>query len=154
MPVPTCSSAFNKSYLICFPECRARKLRILSSILSEDSSFEAAGLTVVPIQVYHKDLPIWGFRIGELTYITDAKSISKETVAKIQGTTVLIVNALQKKLHPSHFSLQEAVSLAQKVNAKVTYLTHISHHLGFHQEVSKELPSNIHLAYDGLQISV
>ena len=158
-PIPTYASAHvleclqqKSTYL--FPRMPCQEAPNFELYPIEDSSFQAAGLTVVPIQVDHKDLPIWGFRVGELTYITDAKSISKEAVAKIRGTTVLIVNALQKKPHPSHFSLQEAISLAQKVNAKVTYLTHISHHLGLHQEVSKELPSNIHLAYDGLQISV
>mmetsp|Transcript_6349 Transcript_6349/g.14369 ORF Transcript_6349/g.14369 Transcript_6349/m.14369 type:complete len:238 (+) Transcript_6349:2615-3328(+) len=111
-------------------------------------------LTVVPIQVYHHALPIWGFRIGELTYITDAKVIAEEEVAKMRGTTVLVVNALQQAPHPSHFNLKEAITLAQTVNAKVTYLTHISHHLGFYQAVSKKLPRNIHLAYDGLRFNV
>jgi phosphoribosyl 1,2-cyclic phosphate phosphodiesterase len=120
----------------------------------KNSPFEIEGLTVVPIQVYHNTLPIWGFRIEGLTYITDAKVIAKEEVAKIRGTTVLIVNALQKALHPAHFSLMEALALAQQVNAKVTYLTHIGHHLGCHQEISKELPSGIYLAYDGLQFSL
>ncbi len=120
----------------------------------ENFSFEIKDLTVVPIRVYHHTLPIWGFRLGELTYITDAKSIREEERAKIRGTTVLIVNALEKEPHPAHFSLSEAIALAQQVNAKVTYLTHMSHHLGRHQEVSKELPSSIHLAYDGLKISV
>jgi phosphoribosyl 1,2-cyclic phosphate phosphodiesterase len=120
----------------------------------KNAPFEVEDLTVVPIQVYHGTLPIWGFRIGGLTYITDAKVIAEEEVAKIRGTTVLIVNALAKKPHVAHFSLMEALALAQQVNAKVTYLTHIGHHLGRHQEVSKELPSNIQLAYDGLQVSL
>ena len=120
----------------------------------ENRPFGVAGLTVVPIRVYHDNLPIWGFRIGALTYITDAKVITEEEIAKIRGSSVLVVNALQKKPHPAHFSLKEAIALAQQVNAKVTYLTHISHHLGRHQEITKELPSGIHLAYDGLQISV
>lgn len=116
--------------------------------------FEIESLTVIPIRVYHHTLPIWGFRLGELTYITDAKSIAEEEIAKIRGTAVLIVNALQKEPHLAHFSLTEAIALAQQVNAKVTYLTHMGHHLGRHQEVSKELPGNIYLAYDGLQFSV
>jgi len=116
--------------------------------------FEIDHLTVVPIQVHHNTLPIWGFRIGELTYITDAKIITEEELAKIRGTTVLIVNALQKEPHHAHFSLSEAIALAQHVNAKTTYLTHIRHYLGFHQEISKTLPSSIYLAYDGLQFSI
>lgn len=120
----------------------------------ENCPFEVACLAVVPIQVYHNTLPIWGFRIGKVTYITDAKVIAEEELAKIKGTTVLIVNALQKASHPAHFSLEEAIALAQKINAKATYLTHISHHLGFHQEVSKKLPSGIYLAYDGLKLNL
>jgi phosphoribosyl 1,2-cyclic phosphate phosphodiesterase len=120
----------------------------------KNAPFEVEGLTVVPIQVYHGTWPIWGFRIGGLTYITDAKVIAEEEVAKIRGTTVLIVNALEKKPHSSHFSLMEALALAQQVNANVTYVTHIGHQLGRHQEVSKELPRSIYLAYDGLQFSL
>ena len=120
----------------------------------EHDAFEVKGLTVAPIQVLHNTLPIWGFRIGELAYITDAKVIAEEEVDKIRGITVLIVNALQQEPHPAHFNLQEALVFARKVGARVTYLTHISHLLGCHQEVSKELPSSIRLAYDGLQFSV
>ncbi len=111
-------------------------------------------LTVIPIYVYHDRLPIWGFRLGELTYITDAKVIAEEEIKKIQKTTVLIVNALQQEPHHAHFSLQEAIVLAKKVNAKMTYLTHIGHQMGLHDEVSKTLPKNIQLAYDGLKISL
>ena len=120
----------------------------------EDSTFEVDGLTVVPIRVYHGILPIWGFRIDQITYITDAKYITAEEVAKIKGTTILVVNALQKKTHRTHFSLKEAIALAQQVDAPLTYLTHIDHHLGRHQEVSRELPDGIHLAYDGLRVKV
>ena len=119
----------------------------------EDHPFEVHGLAVVPTQVYHNTLPIWGFRIGDLTYITDAKVIPEAEIAKLQGTTVLVVNALRKEAHPAHFSLEEALAFARKVNAEVTYLTHISHQMGLYAEVSKELPDNVHLAYDSLQVS-
>ena len=120
----------------------------------ENFPFDVEFLSVLPIQVYHGALPIWGFRMGKLTYITDAKVISEEEMTKIKGTTVLIVNALQREFHPAHFSLEEAVALSQRVNAKATYLTHISHHLGLHREISKKLPHDIHVAYDGLKISL
>ena len=157
--IPTYSSAHVLEYLrhkftYLFPRTPCQEATNFELCPIKNYSFEVEGLTVVPIRVYHKDLPIWGFRIGGLTYITDAKNIGKEEVAKIRGTSVLIVNALQKEPHPAHFSLQEAITFAQQVNASVTYLTHIGHHLGFHQEVSRGLPSNIHLAYDGLQISL
>jgi phosphoribosyl 1,2-cyclic phosphate phosphodiesterase len=118
----------------------------------ENLPFDVACLTVVPIQVYHNALPIWGFRVGELTYITDAKFITEKEITKVRGTKLLILNALQKKPHPAHFNLEEAIALAQQVNAKTTYLTHVSHHLGLHQEISGELPGGIYLAYDGLQL--
>lgn len=120
----------------------------------ENSPLNIAGLTVVPIRVYHDHLPIWGFKVGAFTYITDAKVIPEEEIAKIRGSAVLVVNALQKQPHPAHFSLKEAIALAQQVGAKVTYLTHIGHRLGLHQAIASELPSGIHLAYDGLQISI
>ena len=120
----------------------------------EDHPFEACGVAVTPIQVYHNKLPVWGFRIDGFTYITDAKVIPEEEIAKIQGTRVLVVNALRQEPHPAHFNLEEALALAQKVDAEVTYLTHISHQMGLHAEVSKELPGNVQLAYDGLQLKL
>lgn len=120
----------------------------------KNSPFEAFGVAVVPLQVYHNKLPVWGFRISEFTYITDAKVIPEEEIAKIKGARVLVVNALRKESHGAHFNLEEALALAQKVDAEVTYLTHISHQMGLHAEVSKELPENVHLAYDGLQLNL
>lgn len=116
--------------------------------------FGVDNCSVVPIRVIHDKLPIWGFRLGALTYITDAKAIAEEEIAKVRGTRILIVNALQKETDPKHFSLAEAIAFAQQVNAKETYITHISHCMGRHQEVSQELPPHIHLAYDGLRLSL
>lgn len=120
----------------------------------KNRSFEACGVTATPIQVYHNKLPVWGFRMGGFTYITDAKVIPEEEIAKMQGTRVLVVNALRKEPHGAHFNLEEALSLAQKVGAEITYLTHISHQMGLHAVVSKELPDNVHLAYDDLQLNL
>ena len=120
----------------------------------ENRSFEALGIAVTPIQVYHNKLSIWGFRIGELTYVTDAKMIPGEEVAKMRGTRVLVVNALRQEPHPAHYNLEEALALAQKVDAEVTYLTHISHQMGLYAGVSEKLPGNVHLAYDGLQLNL
>jgi len=120
----------------------------------EHRSFEACGVVVAPLQVYHNTLPIQGFRIGEFAYITDAKVIPEEEIAKMKGTRVLVVNALRKEPHAAHFNLKEALALVKKVDAEVTYLTHISHQMGLHAEVSQELPGNVHLAYDGLQLRV
>jgi phosphoribosyl 1,2-cyclic phosphate phosphodiesterase len=97
---------------------------------------------------------VFGFRIGDFTYITDAKSISEEEKQKIKGSKVLVLNALRREDHISHFTLQEAIDLAQEIGAEQTYLTHISHQLGLHTEVEQELPEGVYLAYDGLRLVV
>ncbi len=107
-----------------------------------------------PIEVLHYKLPILGFRIKNFTYITDAKTIPETEKEKIKGTKTLVINALQKQSHISHFTLDEAISFANEIGAEKTYLTHISHRLGTHFDVSKELPENIELAYDGLKLII
>ncbi len=116
--------------------------------------FNVLGLEVLPIEVMHYMLPVFGFRINDFTYITDAKTISDEEKRKIRGTKVLVINALQKEKHISHFTLEEAIAFANEVNAGKTYLTHISHRLGRYDEVMKELPEGIELAYDGLTLEL
>lgn len=114
--------------------------------------FSAEGIRVVPIQVLHYRLPVFGFRFGDFTYITDAKYIDDTELEKIKGTKALVLNALQQSHHLSHFTLEEAIRLVQLVKPELAYFTHISHRLGTHQEVEKTLPRNIHLAFDGLKI--
>mgnify|MGYP003576566172 CR=1 FL=1 len=116
--------------------------------------FEIGENVITPFEVMHHLLPITGYRIGDFTYITDAKTILPESFEKIKGTKILVINALQNEPHISHFTLNEAVEFAQKVGAETTYLTHISHNLGLHEEVEAKLPSNIRLAYDGLKIEL
>nr|WP_199082740.1 MBL fold metallo-hydrolase [Pedobacter sp. ASV19] len=120
--------------------------------ISADHSFNIGKTLIEPIEIMHYKLPILGYRINDFTYITDAKTISEEAVEKIRGTKILVINALQIADHISHFNLEEAVTFAKKINAEVTYLTHISHNLGLHNEVEKVLPDNIRLAYDGLTL--
>ncbi len=108
----------------------------------------------IPIRVMHYQLPIWGFRINDFTYITDANKIPDEEKSKIYGSEVLVLNALRKEKHISHFSLDEAIEQINDLKPQKTYLTHISHQLGKHVDVEKELPANIRLAYDGLQIEL
>lgn len=116
--------------------------------------FEVVGVEFIPIEVMHFKLPVLGFRIADFTYITDAKTISDTEKKKIMGTKLLVVNALQQEKHISHFTLQEAIDFAKEIGAESTYFTHISHRLGTHQEVSKQLPEGIELAYDGLCITL
>jgi phosphoribosyl 1,2-cyclic phosphate phosphodiesterase len=109
---------------------------------------------ITPIEVLHYKLPVYGFRINDFTYITDANYISDTEKNKIKGSRILVLNALRKEPHISHFSLSEAITLAQEIGAEQTYFTHISHQLGLHEEVQSQLPENIYLAYDGLTIEI
>ncbi len=118
----------------------------------DNSSFFIGNLPIIPIRVMHLRLPILGFRILDFTYITDANFISEEEKDKIKGTRFLVLNGLRKQKHISHFSLSEAVKLFEEINPEKGFITHISHQMGLHEDVQKELPANIFLAYDGLVI--
>ena len=120
----------------------------------ERQPFFIAELTITPIEVLHHRLPVFGFRIQDLTYITDANTIPENEYKKIYGTKVLVLNALQKDDHISHFTLDEALKVIEIIQPESAYLTHISHNMGLHDIVSQELPSNVFLAYDGLSITV
>lgn len=116
--------------------------------------FNVKGVEFTPIQVMHYRLPVLGFRVGDFTYITDANYISDEEKEKIKGSRVLVLNALRRESHISHYTLDQAIDLANELGADITYLTHISHQLGKHEEVDYELPPHIRLAYDGLEINL
>lgn len=123
----------------------------LNRINSHDP-FTINDITITPIEVMHYKLPVLGFRFTDFVYITDANFISKESMQKIAGCDTLVLNALRKEEHISHFSLQEALDIIEKVKPRRAFLTHISHQLGLHKEVSAELPPNVFLAYDNLTI--
>ena len=116
--------------------------------------FDIGSVKFTPVEVLHYKLPVLGFRINDFTYITDAKTVSETEKEKIIGTKILVINALQKQTHISHFTLDEAIAFANDIGAEKTYLTHISHRLGKHLDISKELPDNIELAYDGLKLNI
>ncbi len=116
--------------------------------------FEIGGQLAIPINAYHNRLQVFGFRIMDFTYLTDVKSVEDKEINKIKGTNVLVVNALRKEPHHSHFNLEEALDFIEKVKPEKAYLTHISHLMGFHDEVEKELPKNVHLAFDNLQLNL
>ncbi|WP_131536767.1 MBL fold metallo-hydrolase [Pedobacter nototheniae] len=118
------------------------------------TDFKIGSHLIKPFEVLHYRLPITGYRIGDFTYITDAKTLADESVETIKGSKILVLNALQKEPHISHFTLDEAIAFAERIGAEKTYLTHISHNLGLHEEVEKDLPSNIRLAYDGLTVEI
>ncbi|MBS1920308.1 MAG: MBL fold metallo-hydrolase [Bacteroidetes bacterium] len=116
--------------------------------------FIVGDIPVTPIQVWHLKMPVMGFRFGKFTYITDANRIDDNEKEKIMNSEVLVLNALRKTVHISHFNLSQAIELSRELKAEKTYFTHISHQLGKHAEVEAELPDNIHLSYDRLVIEV
>ena len=120
----------------------------------DGSPFEASGISFIPIQVYHHKLPVWGFRINDFTYITDANYIEESEKQKIRGSKILVLNALQIDPHISHFNLEQAIAMVEELQPDTTYFTHISHRLGLHEDISKTLPDTIKLAYDGLTLNI
>lgn len=116
--------------------------------------FELKGKKIIPIEVMHGNLKIFGFRIDHFAYITDAKTIVDTEKAKLKDLDVLIVNALRIEPHTTHFNLEEALEFIESIKPKKAYITHISHRLGFHRKVSRILPPNVFLAYDGLVLDV
>ena len=118
------------------------------------SEFSINNLKVIPVRIMHYHLPILGYRIGEFSYITDADYISEEEKEKLIGTKYLVVNALRKEKHISHFSLEQALDLIHELSPKKAFLTHLSHQIGLHVNLQKELPPNVLVAYDGLKFEI
>jgi len=116
--------------------------------------FNINDIEIIPIDVLHFHLPVFGYRIGDFSYITDASYISEAEKEKMKGSKVIVINALRKRPHYSHFNLEQAVNILEELKPEIGYLTHISHMMGFHEEVEKELPNFIKLAYDGLKITI
>ena len=116
--------------------------------------FTIGDIPFLPIQVMHREMPVLGFRIGDFTYITDANFIAEEEQRKIKGSKILILNALRKQTHPTHYNLEQALEVVATLNIPTVYFTHFSHQIGLHDEVEASLPAGIRLAYDGLQLSI
>lgn len=144
--------ALKREFSYIFSEVKYPGLPQIELHTIDQDPFFIGQTEIIPLAIMHYKLPILGFRIGDFTYITDAKTISNETIEKVRGTKILIINALQRQPHISHFTLDEAIEFAQKIGAEQTYFTHISHNLGLHEEVEKELPAGMKLAYDGLTL--
>ncbi len=125
---------------------------LLQFVPITNEPFTIGDITLTPITVWHYKMPVLGFRIGDFTYITDANKIDEAEQLKIHGTKVLVLNALRKEPHLSHFTLQQAIDMAVHLKVEQTYFTHISHQLGKHNDINNELPPSITLAYDGLQL--
>lgn len=120
----------------------------------DEKTFFIEDIEIIPIRALHYKLPVLGFRIGDFAYITDANSIPEAEFEKLKGLKVFVLNALRKKEHLSHFNLDQAVEIAKKVNAEQSYFTHISHLMGFHEQINAELPKSMQLACDELTIII
>ena len=116
--------------------------------------FSLGNKTVIPIDVMHGNLQVFGYRIDDFAYLTDVKTIEKSEIEKLKNLKVLVINALREEPHDTHFNLKEALDFITLVQPKKAYLTHISHIMGFHEEVEKKLPENVYLAYDNLEITI
>ncbi len=120
----------------------------------DEAPFSVGDIDIIPIRVMHKNLPVLGYRIGDFTYITDANYIAPEELEKVKGSKYLVLNALRRETHYSHFSLNEALEIIDIIQPEKAFLTHISHNMGFYDEVQRTLPNNVLLSYDGLTLEV
>ncbi|MFT4831029.1 MAG: phosphoribosyl 1,2-cyclic phosphate phosphodiesterase [Psychroserpens sp.] len=124
------------------------------NIVKNNQPFKIGNTMAIPVQAFHNRLQVFGYRIFDFVYLTDVKTMDDEEIEKIKGVKVLVVNALREEPHHSHLNLEEALVFVDKVKPERAYFTHISHMLGFHDEVEKKLPNNVHLAYDNLIINL
>ena len=120
----------------------------------DDSPFQVGDIPIVPIMVWHLKMPVLGFRFGNFTYITDANRIDEPELKKIRGSKILTLNTLRKQKHISHFNLDQGIAMAQQLSPDQTWFTHLSHQMGLHEEVDRELPKGVNIAWDGLQFTI
>lgn len=151
---PRVQDALKREFAYIFEDTKYHGLPQITVHTVTSGLFNVGETTIIPIEVLHYKLPVMGYRFKDFTYITDAKTVSAESIEKIKGTKILVINALQINAHVSHFTLSEAIDFANLIGAETTYFTHISHNLGLHENVEKELPANIRLAYDGLSFEL
>jgi phosphoribosyl 1,2-cyclic phosphate phosphodiesterase len=142
--------AVRKEYSYVFAEYQYPGIPKMRLNLITDYGFNVKGVALIPLRVFHYRLPVYGFRIGNFAYVTDANYIPEETKEKLFGVKYLVINALRKEKHISHFSLREAINVVREVSPRKAFITHISHQMGLHEEVGVTLPPQIMLAYDGL----
>lgn len=128
--------------------------RFTTTTITPNTPFTINGIEVIPIGVNHGNLPILGYRIGDTAYFTDVNGIPEAALEQLKGCNYLILDALHRKVHHSHFNLEQAISWAKEINAKHTYFIHMSHYMGKHEDVERELPERMHLSYDGLRLPV
>jgi phosphoribosyl 1,2-cyclic phosphate phosphodiesterase len=146
--------ALRRDFYYAFAERKYPGVPEINLNLIATDPFVVGDIPVQPVEVWHMKMPVLGFRFGKFTYITDANRLDDEAKDKVRGSEILVLNALRKEPHISHFSLSEAIALVRELEIPRAYFTHISHQLGRHEDVSSELPKGIELAYDGLVIEI
>ncbi len=146
--------SIKKEFFYVFDKNRYPGVPKVNLHIVENKTFTINNIKITPVDVLHYHLNIFGYRIDDFTYITDASYISKKEKEKIKGSKIIVLNALRKKEHYSHFSLSQSVEILKELKPEKGFLTHISHQMGFHNEVEKKLPDFIHLAYDGLKFKI
>lgn len=145
-------AAVRKEYAYVFSENHYPGVPKMELHNIDNFSFFIKGDTITPLRIFHYRLPIFGFRLGDMAYITDANYIPEETKEKLFGVKYLVINALRKEKHISHFSLAEALDLVREVSPRKAYITHIGHQMGKHEDVNRDLPHNVTLAWDGQEV--
>jgi len=146
--------AVRRDFYYAFSDTKYPGIPELSMNTLDLEPFMVGDISILPIPVWHLKMPVLGFRFGKFAYITDANRIEEDSMEKLKGTEVLVLNALRKQPHISHFNLEEAIEIARKLEVKKVYFTHISHQLGRHAAVEAGLPSFARLGYDGLSVKV
>ena len=139
-----------KDYDYAFAEFRYPGVPEMNIHVIDEAPFRIDDIEVIPVTVMHYRLPVSAFRIDNFAYVTDANFISEESMKKLEGVEYMVINALRKEIHLSHFTLNQAIQIVKRLNVKQAYITHIGHQMGLHEQVSLELPENVKLAYDML----
>jgi len=151
---PNVEVALRRDFHYAFAAKRYPGVPSLNLHILENKPFNVGDLVLTPIEVRHYKLPVFGYRVGDFSYITDVNFISEDEKQKLKGSKVLVLSALRQSDHISHYSLEQAIAVAQEVGAEQTYFTHMSHQIGLHEEVDAQLPNGMNLAYDRLSIVV
>jgi phosphoribosyl 1,2-cyclic phosphate phosphodiesterase len=146
--------AIRREFSYIFSDFKYPGIPLINLHRIENKPFGLFDEVITPIEVMHYKMPVLGFRIKDFVYITDANSISDSELEKAKGAEILVINALRREAHVSHFTLHEAINVIEKLSPQQAFLTHLSHQMGCHQEVMKELPRNVEIAYDGLTIEL
>ena len=152
---PNVATAIRTRIPYCFGETLYPGVpRIIMNEININTPFSINNTKITPIRILHGKLPIAGYRINSMAYLTDVTLIPEEEYAKLTNLDILIISALRQEKHPSHQNLQQAITNAQRINARTTYFIHFSHHIGLHSDIESTLPANMHLSYDRLTLSI